>query len=310
MQIVCATDGNYMRHCVAMLHSLWVHNQDPDLDVYLIYDNVDSEQLGIVASYLHNLLPRFSLLQASSEPLDGFPFNGHATIATYFRLLLPEILPMSVKRVIFIDADTTVTNSLAPLWQLSLQGKALGAIAEHHLSCQDHGYEYGRYFNAGIMLVDLEKWRQSNLLERGRRFARSNPDRLRHWDQDVLNHVFEDDWLEISNRWNACPHLFGLTREYDSIGYQFTADEKEAVSNPAIIHFAGPGPIKPWNAQCKHPLKEHYLQARAATPWADTPLDDIRPAAWVIAYKQAVFRMKCLIRRRLIGQASGTQATP
>jgi len=282
-----------------MLNSLLLHNKDSDLHVYLIYDNVDSEQLGLAASHLHQVLPGFSLLQASSKPLEGLPFDGHATIATYFRLLLPEILPAAVDKVLFIDSDAIVSADLSSLWHLPLQGRALAAIAEHRVSCSDHGYAFGHYFNAGVMLVDLEKWRQSDLLRKGKVFAKNNPDRLRHWDQDVLNHVFEDDWLMIPDRWNACPHLFGLTGEYDYNKYLFTEAEQEAIHNPAIIHYAGPGKIKPWNALCIHPLKDRYLEAKALTPWSDLPLDNMPPPAWIVRYQEWLFKTKCLLRERL-----------
>lgn len=284
-----------------MLQSLWEHNPDANMHVYLIYDNVDSYKLSLAAGYLHAMLPGLSLMQASSKPLVGFPVSGHGSVAAYFRLLLPTMLPMSVERFIFIDADTIVLDNLSPLWELSLQGRALAAVAEHRLSCQDHGYEFGRYFNSGIMLVDLNKWRQSDLLKRGLRFAIQNPERLRHWDQDVLNYVFKDDWLSIPDRWNACPHLFGLSKDYDAIGYNLNSDEQEAFTNPAIVHFAGPGPIKPWNARCQHPLKQKYLDAKAKTPWASTPLDDMPPHPWLLATKKAVFQAKCFVRRNLTG---------
>jgi lipopolysaccharide biosynthesis glycosyltransferase len=301
MDIVCATDGNYLPHCVAMLQSLWERNKRRDLRVYLITDNADSKDLGVALTHLHRLLPSISFLHANPEPLQGFPVNGHATVATYFRLLLPVLLPGGVDKVIFIDSDTIITDSLDDLWKTPLNGKALAAVPEHRLSCKDHGYQHGGYFNAGIMKVDLQRWRGSGLLERGRAFASQYPERLRHWDQDVLNHVFADDWVALGDRWNACPHLFGLCRDYDAIGYKFNAAEKEAISNPAIIHFAGPGPIKPWNAQCKHPLKEKYLEAKAKTPWAETPLDDMPPSPWLHAMNDIVFQTKCFVRRILIG---------
>jgi lipopolysaccharide biosynthesis glycosyltransferase len=301
MNIVCTTDGNYLRHCVAMLQTLWEHNQDPNLHVYLVYDNVDSHTLSLAAGHLHSFLPGLSFLQASPKPLTGFPVSGHGSVAAYFRLLLPAMLPMSVERFIFVDADTVVLDSLSPLWELPLEGRALAAVAEHRLSCQGHGYQFGGYFNSGIMLVDLNKWRISDLLERGRRFANEHPDRLRHWDQDVLNHVFEADWLPLPDRWNACPHLFGLSKDYDAIDYKFNRAEKEAFSHPAIVHFAGPGPIKPWNARCKHPLKAKYLEAKAKTPWATTPLEDMPPHPWQLAINKAVFQTKCLVRRTFIG---------
>lgn len=301
MNIVCTTDGNYLQHCVAMLQSLWDHNQNTDMHVYLIYDNVNSHELSLAAGYLHSFLPGLSLMQASGKPLIGFPVSGHGSVAAYFRLLLPAMLPISVERFIFIDADTIIVDNLDALWNLELRGRALAAVGEHRLSCRDHGYTFGGYFNSGIMVVDLNKWRHSDLLKRGLRFATDYPDRLRHWDQDVLNHVFENDWLALPDRWNACPHLFGLSKDYDAINYTFNAAEQEALSNPAIVHFAGPGPIKPWNAQCKHPMKGKYLEAKAKTPWASTPLDDIPPHPYVQAINKMVFQAKCFMRRHLIG---------
>ncbi|MFM7268842.1 MAG: glycosyltransferase family 8 protein [Cyanobium sp.] len=296
MNIVCATDGNYLPHCVAMLQSLWQHNQKQSLRVFLIFADTSPSVLAQAIGFLHQFLPSLSVLEACAEPLQGFPVSGHATVATYFRLLLPELLPASIDRVIFIDADTVVTDSLLKLWEQTLAGKALAAVPEHRLSCADHGYTYGKYFNAGIMLVDLERWRQSSLLERGRRFAQRHPDRLRHWDQDVLNHVFADAWLPIGDRWNACPHLFGLTGGYDLSAKTLSEPEREAIESPAIIHFAGPGPVKPWNARCKHPLRHHYLHAKALTPWASTPLDDRPPPLWQRRLAALLFTTKCWLK--------------
>lgn len=299
MEIVCATDGHYLRHCVAMLETLWQHNPDPELRVYLLCDSVEPAELGRAASHLRQRLPHLCLLQASSASLDGFPVDGHATVATYFRLLLPELLPHGVQRVIFIDADTVVTDSLRPLWQTPLQDRALAAVPEHRLSCHDHGYRFGEYFNAGVMLIDLDRWRRSELLPRGRQFATEHPDRLRHWDQDILNHVFAGQWLPLADRWNACPHLFGLTPGYDLAAYGRTAAEQEAIDRPGIVHFAGPGRVKPWNALCTHPFRDAYRQAKALTPWAALPLDDQPPAAWKQRLDRLIFQTKCRLRQAL-----------
>lgn len=299
MEIVCATDGHYLRHVVAMLESLWLHNPSPDLRVYLIFDSVEPEELGKAASHLRQRLPHLCLLQASSQSLDGFPVNGHATVATYFRLLLPELLPHAVERVIFVDADTVVTASLSELWDIPLQDRMLAAVPEHRLSCHDHGYRFGEYFNAGVMLIDLDRWRRSELLSRGREFAIQHPDRLRHWDQDILNHVFAGQWLPLADRWNACPHLFGLTPGYDIAVYGRTPAEEEAIAAPGIVHFAGPGRIKPWNALCTHPFRDHYRQVKALTPWASMPLDERPPPPWKQRLDQLIFQTKCRLKQGL-----------
>jgi lipopolysaccharide biosynthesis glycosyltransferase len=283
-----------------MLTSLRQHAPGDDLRVYLILDRVDPEVYAAAIPYLQSILPCLSILQAEMAPVREFPVNGHASVATYFRLLLPGLLPAELSRLIFIDSDAIVNSSLEPLWNLDLNGKALAAVPDHWISCRDHGYVHGEYFNAGIMLIDLQRWRQADVLGIGGAFAKANPHRLRHWDQDVLNHVFKNDWLSIGERWNACPHLYGLLPDFSLDPSGLTNTEKQAITDPAIIHFAGPGPVKPWNAACPHPWRELYRQAKAHTPWASKPLDDLPPPRWQRAWKRSVFETKCLLRR-LIG---------
>jgi lipopolysaccharide biosynthesis glycosyltransferase len=299
MDVVCATDGNYLRHCAAMLHSLKEKNPEEQITVHLIFDNVDRDTFIKGIGCLYDLFPSFNVLRADPELVADFPFDGHATVATYFRLLLPSLLPANVKRVIFIDSDAIVMDQLRELWELPLEGNALAAVPDHWLSCRDHGYVHGDYFNAGIMLIDLEAWRRKDVMGLGRAFAKANPHRLRHWDQDVLNAVFAKEWLTLGERWNACTHLYGLLPDFSLDPQQLTASEKLAITNPAIVHFAGPGPVKPWNARSTHPLRQHDLAAKASTPWSATPLDDRPPAPLTRLAQTTSFRIKCKLSQLL-----------
>jgi lipopolysaccharide biosynthesis glycosyltransferase len=283
-----------------MLQSLIRHGKcGENLRVYLVIDSVKKEVFDIAIPYLYQLLPSLSVLRADLGPVLNFPVNGHASVATYFRLMLPGLLPNEVQRAIFIDSDAIVNSSLWPLWDLSLEGKALAAVPDHWLSCRGHGYVHGEYFNAGIMLIDLVRWRQTDVLGLGESFAKANPHRLRHWDQDVLNHVFKDDWLPIGERWNACPHLFGLLPEFSLRPEDLSDTERKAIADPAIIHFAGPGPVKPWNARCPHPLRDLYREARSQTPWADEPLHDSPPPKLLKLWQEGIFHAKWRMRRLL-----------
>jgi lipopolysaccharide biosynthesis glycosyltransferase len=299
--VVCAVDGNYLRHCAALLHSLHETNATHGLSVYVIHGELDPEEKARFIGFLSRFLHSVSLLQADPGVLEGFPVSGHVTVSTYFRLLLPVLLPAGLEKVLFIDSDAIVTDSLLPLWQTPLEGKALAAVPEHRRSCADHGYVFGEYFNAGMMLVDLHNWRQAGVIELGRNFARANPHRLRHWDQDVLNHVFAGRWLPVGDRWNACPHLFGLNADYDLSPELLAPAEREAIDRPAIVHFAGPGAVKPWHYRCIHPWRENYRRHQAATPWASIPLTD-RPAPLPIRiWQQTSFQVKCRVRSLLQG---------
>ena len=301
MNIVCATDGNYLPHCAVMLATLAATQTNAaDIRIYILLNNVNPGEFQRAIPYVYELWPNLAVQNADLSALASFPVSGHITRAAYIRLLLPSLLPAGISRVLFIDSDAVVCDDLQALWSIDLAGKAMAAVPEHWMSCRDHGYNHGGYFNSGVMLIDLDRWRQSDLLNRGAVFAHEHPDRLRHWDQDVLNHVFENDWLALDDRWNACPHLFGLLPGFSLSPNDLTRSEQEAIANPAIVHFAGPGPVKPWNARCTHPLRHLYLAARAQSPWAHEPLLDTPPPKIKQLWDRALFATKCQVRQ-LIG---------
>jgi lipopolysaccharide biosynthesis glycosyltransferase len=277
-----------------MLTSLKHWNQDQNLKVFVIHSYIAPEDKSHLVAYLSRILPSVSFLQADSDLLEGFPVTGHVTLAGCFRFLLPDLLPAGLQKVLFIDCDTIINASLADLWETSLENHALAAVAEHALFCRDHGHHWGDYFNSGVILVNLDCWRRAGIVARGLKYCASIPqEKLLHVDQDILNHLFAGQWLRLEDRWNACPHLFGLNGAYDLSPEALTDSEREAIVNPAIIHFAGPGPVKPWNARCLHPLRDRYRQANEMTPWASVPLDDLPPPPLVQAWQRSLFRLKC-----------------
>ncbi|MDB4927020.1 glycosyltransferase [Mucilaginibacter sp.] len=75
--------------------------------------------------------------------------------------------------------------------------------------------------------------------------------RIKWWDQDLLNIIFEKHWLSLDLKWNAQSYLFdgiknateGIKPKYESLNYI------EATTNPAVVHFARGD--KPWMRNCK-----------------------------------------------------------
>jgi lipopolysaccharide biosynthesis glycosyltransferase len=261
-----------------MLRSLRDSNQGEDLRVYIVHEALDPGERAKLVGYLGSFLPSLSLLQVEPELLSDFPVFGHISIATYFRLLLPSILPPLLERVLFIDSDIVVNGSLRELWDTRMDGHAMAASTDRNLDMQRRRLGLAPdspYFNAGMMLIDMNQWRRENVLERGLKYAQNNADKLNNWDQDVLNHLFEKRVLLVHQRWNAMSHLWGLDPAWLEARGGLTEEEQEAVDDPAIIHFAGGGFAKPWSHRCPHPWKDRYRAVLATTPWADFPLDDL-----------------------------------
>lgn len=277
MNIVCTIDSSYIRHCAVMLRSLREYHPGNDLQIFIVHEALDPLERSKLVGYLGTFLPSVSLLQVEPDLLSDFPVFGHISIATYFRLLLPSILPPILKRVLFIDSDIVINGSLLDLWDTPLEGHAMAVVTDRNLDMQRERLGLAHdspYFNAGVMLIDLEQWRSANVLERGMAFAKSNAHILNNWDQDVLNHLFEKRVLLMHQRWNAMSHLWGLDPAWLEARGGLSQEEQEAHDDPVVIHFAGGGFAKPWNYRCPHPWKDRYRQLVLLSPWADVPLEN------------------------------------
>lgn len=183
---------------------------------------------------------------------------------------------MLVDRVLFLDSDIVICDSLEPLWNIPTNNYPLAAVSDRNLDIQRArlGMEAeAPYFNADVMLSELNQWRRENILQRGISFAKSNSDKLDNGDQDVLNHLFENRVQLINQRWNAMSHLWGLDPAWMKAQQGLTKEEQKAHDFPAVIHFAGESFAKPWNYNCTNPRKDDYRQILSQTPWSATGLD-------------------------------------
>lgn len=301
MNIVCAIDQNYVPHCATLLRSLRDHNPEDDLAVYIVHQKLPSATRAELLGYLSSFLPSVSLIQVDDSLIADFPVFGHVSLATYYRLLTPLILPYSVKRALYIDSDAIVADSLRPLWDTPLGDLPVAAVHDQNIS---ESYRLGlrdpnNYFNGGVLLFNVETWRHEKIAEKGFQFVRSNPDKIKHWDQDVLNYLFEDRCLIVAERWNACPHLWGLNPLWQPENGQFSAMETEARDHPAIVHFAGSGLAKPWTYGCRHAWTQPYLEVRHRTPWGKFPLDGQPAPRLERLLGEMIFKAKCVGKEAL-----------
>ena len=141
----------------------------------------------------------------------------------------------------------------------------------HRHRLTELGIEPVRYFNSGVLLLNLASMRQAEfsrtLIERVA--CESKP--LMWPDQDGLNLTAQSRWIPLHPRWNymnslvSHPHLaqevFGATTL------------AEAGGHPAIRHFEGPGPCKPWHFLHDRDGQRLYREHRAATPWPHYTLE-------------------------------------
>jgi lipopolysaccharide biosynthesis glycosyltransferase len=130
------------------------------------------------------------------------------------------------------------------------------------------------YFNSGMMLLNLQQWREDNMEEKAMAFGKEHVQRLPFADQDILNVVFGGNVVYLPLKWNCVQNdrmtffpYFNRTVFY-FIGWRFAPDYfvrlREAERSPCIIHYSN---TKPWDGGCNSPLAKEYWKYAVQTPF-------------------------------------------
>lgn len=271
MDIVCSIDDNYVQHCAVMLTSLFENNRSEGHVIHLLTEGLASNNRSFIEELVHSYNGQFCYYIVDSDTLSSCPLKptDHLTIATYYRLLMADILPKSLDRILYLDCDIVVNRSIEELWNTSLQGYALAAVEEMGCSVPDvyerlqYDSSYG-YFNAGVLLVNLRWWREHNMTLVFFDYIEKKFSRLIAHDQDVLNALLHDKCFHLSIDWNveeAFYHYSFIKRFWSTKGIRKT------LCCPSIIHYTWKP--KPWEPSCVHPFRANYFFYMSKVSWVD-----------------------------------------
>lgn len=199
---------------------------------------------------------------------------AHISRVTCARLLMAEVLDASLERVLYLDSDVLVMGSLCPLWRTPLHGAVLGAVVDDiDAGLQRSADEVSavprvqRYFNAGVLLIDLRCWRDEGVAAKAQRYLQAHPDSP-FTDQDALNVACDGRWAELDGRWNFMHHR---TIAWESI----VVSER-----PAVVHFVTAS--KPWRAASRSAWAAAYDAVRSRTRYARSSTQRLKDALIVI----------------------------
>ena len=231
--IVLAGDRNYTTQLETTIKSILYHNRD--VKVYILNQDIMPDwfrkprkiarMLG--SDIIDVKLPEQAVFQ-------GWETREYISPMTYARYFIPDYI--SEDKVLYLDSDLIVNQSLEPLFEIDFDEYLLAAAWDTD----------GVTFNAGVMLINNKKWRQEKLKERlieqsivtlkevdEGKFENFNG------DQTILNQVCSNRWLELDRGYNL------------QVGHDVTAfynrweNYFNELVSPSIIHFVSYR--KPWS---------------------------------------------------------------
>jgi lipopolysaccharide biosynthesis glycosyltransferase len=255
-----------------MLNSLGSHAApEAPIQAYCLDDGLsDDDKSKVTRSLPANIGLHWRQPGAS---LRGLPTWGRMTATTYQKLTLGEWIPEEIQRVIWLDCDLLVLHDLSGLWLAEMHDFVALAIQDQRVpmvssrlgvaSWRELGLPAeSKYFNAGVLVIDLERWRAQEIGRRSLDYLAGHRKEIYFWDQEALNAMLSGKWGELDTRWNWHPSLDRLVAPKN----RNPAYRSQTSEDRWIVHFSGN--LKPWSFSGGGPWYALYQRYLDRTVWA------------------------------------------
>lgn len=266
LAVLYSCDENYARIMAVSIVSLYENNKEiDDVVVYCLIHNVKDNTK-------HNLeriskkYNRSIFFIDSASICNNYRFWESNEDSRYVRLLADRIL--KEERVLYLDCDLIINGNLGELVNLDICKYAVAAVLDTcRKKARDESdmQDINKYFNSGVLLMNLKYWRDYNLYENFKEFKQAHNSKGMFRDQRVLNGTLEGKAYILKPQYNVTPELFKFSSSQIirlcKIGSFYSQGEiKEARKKPIVVHFAGVSIYRPWFENCEHKYTKQYRE--------------------------------------------------
>lgn len=278
--LACAADDFYAMPLAVTVYSVLANlSRNCHLKLFVLDDGIRQENKRRLAASVNASKITIHWIQPSVKQIQQIYDRSSSSYpkSAYLRLLLPNIIPHDVQKIIYLDTDIVVTGDLAELWDFEIGDQALLAVQDpvHRFVSRTKHLKHlnlpalevtpeHKYLNSGVLVMNLEKWRSEKLSDRIMSFMMQHSE-LQFPDQDGISIVLAGQWGELEPRWNQVHVLHDFSSWHAS---PYSQDLfHTALHHPCVIHFTSRP--KPWMPGCTHPKKDVFLHYMQMTAWAD-----------------------------------------
>lgn len=249
MNILVTLNSDYVYPLCVMFRSLERNCHGEHLDIYVAYSRLTENDFSRMEAALGTADYTIHRVLVDNGIFSGAPVLDRLSKETYYRLLIGDILPCDVHKILYLDPDIVINKNLSDFYNTDITDYIV-AGGTHTFGFVGRGNlmrlgmkKTSTYINAGVLLINLDKWRETVTLAQIMNFISSNIKKLLLADQDVINVLFENHTLKIDER------LYNLDektlKKYSSASAKEKRIDLDWVrENTVIIHFNGKH--KPW----------------------------------------------------------------
>lgn len=283
VHIAFGVDTNFVIGMGVSMTSIILNNLDVKINFHVITDGIDEEdieRLKILSRY-ENV--KIYIYQIDVNAFKSLPTNSHWSYAIYYRFLIGTLLENEADKVLYLDADVLCIGSLQELIHTDMGDSIIAGVSDivkmFESTIRKLDIKNGKYFNSGVMYIDIEKWNKRKVSEIAVELLCKNPEKYISWDQDVLNVILDGKVCFVDKKWD----------------YFYNGDTKDTKKilpeNVILIHFTG---SKPWCKWTLHlPIVRQFFHLyMKKSPWDNFVF--LMPRV----YKEARYLSKSYKRRR------------
>lgn len=253
LHICYALNDGYSGYCSVSIISILVNNHYP-FHFHLLTDGISKENSALLQQIVSKYNSKLSVHIVDDSYLKGQKETW--TKYAWYRLFTPNFLNKKIETLLYLDVDTIIDCDISELFHLDLSNKSLAAVPDIMTIYDDTfkrvNYDKNKgYFCSGVLLMNLNYFRENDLSANILKFALENPERINFPDQDALNFICQDSKMNLPLKYDILPPFF-TDKNFMA---KYKDEVKEALHNPFIIHYAG---CNPW----KYEINPHYFESK------------------------------------------------
>ena len=279
LDVLYQCDDGYAPLCGVSLESLLANNKDIEFSIHIMSDGITPANKKRIKNIADNHKQSLEFIDAKSivselKKLGVEPYRGES-YAPYLKIFAYRDLKTKTGKILYIDCDILILNSVAELASLNLKNHTLGMVEDFIGGWYKKVIglpQANNYYNAGLMLVNQKNWKKNNFTEKILQSYQKTGKNYWLADQDIINICCGKDTAKLDIKYNLFSQFYDGVRFTKFIygtrkQYYDSSHILNALKNPTAVHCMSGWYGRPWMTPNKHPMKGAWLKHLASTPF-------------------------------------------